>query len=830
MHSVTINGRLLAIPTILLLLLVCAVPDRAIAHEPEAEEKPAPANTADADAAPADDEPAVAPVPASEVAAQSEELLSQLRKIQEGLKAQDDITKIEESLPEESAALSKHEAKSKRTQEQSHSLPVIEDTQREWERFRTDLGRWADKAHSRSSELAEQGKSLTDAQKLWEATRTASSSGEKYPQAVVERIDDVLAVIAETQKQHEARRTSVLELQDDLSDLRVRIDEATAGLDDASEKLRGRRLSLHRPPIWQAGQEKPGLIEQLRISLERVKSDTVTFWDDHASRVPTHFGVFVVLLVGILLLRYYESHQHTDDSTVQIARRMLQRPVAVAILLALLFSRSFYPDAPEFLLRALRLLTMLVALLLIPSELRVRHGAALLAFVIAFALSQFRSLAIDGSILRRVILAAAAILAGCSIVSVLRTRDRPRAFGQHVRAVVALCQIALFLLGASLVANLIGAVALADLLTNGVTNSVAAIIVVWLAAIAIVGVIWLTTTTGIAQTLHAVADHGDLIRQRAKTLITILAVCLWARFTLEQFDVLDPLYEWVSKGLNHNLGGGDMAVTAAGILRFFIAISVGVIAARLIRFFLDADVLSRTPLPRGVPGAISSMVYYTIICLGIVAAFSAAGLKLSELQFLMGAVGVGIGFGLRNVINNFVCGVIVIFERPINVGDEIEVGPQVGRVKAIGIRATNITTPNGADVLIPNSKFISTDVINWTLSDNKRRIELALTLPYFEDTDKLTEVLVATVSGHEDVFDTPAPVANVTDVKEAETSVIVRCWVDISEKVEPLRGELFVAIDKALRELGVYKPEEPEEEETEGEDGENQEKQDGADA
>src|SRR5262249_45552865 len=141
---------------------------------------------------------------------------------------------------------------------------------------------------------------------------------------------------------------------------------------------------------------------------------------------------------------------------------------------------------------------------------------------------------------------------------------------------------------------------------------------------------------------------------------------------------------------------------------------------------LEEDVYSRMALPRGVPYALSSLTRYALLLAGFLLALATLGLDLTNITVLVSAFGVGLGFGLQQVVSNFVSGLILLFERPVQVGDSVQLGDLTGEVARIGIRSSTIRTPAGAEVMVPNSRLIDEQITNWTLSDRRRRVELEL--------------------------------------------------------------------------------------------------------
>ena len=159
------------------------------------------------------------------------------------------------------------------------------------------------------------------------------------------------------------------------------------------------------------------------------------------------------------------------------------------------------------------------------------------------------------------------------------------------------------------------------------------------------------------------------------------------------------------------------------------------------RLVLRDEVLPKMELPRGVDNSISSLSYYALVLIGLMVALAAAGFETSQFAIIFGALGVGIGFGLQNVVNNFVSGLILMFERPIQPGDVVEVSGTSGKVRAIGMRATTLTTFEGADVIVPNGTLLSEKLINWTLSDMNRRIDVEVGVAYGSDPRRVLALL-----------------------------------------------------------------------------------------
>ncbi|MBV9642850.1 MAG: mechanosensitive ion channel, partial [Verrucomicrobia bacterium] len=235
-----------------------------------------------------------------------------------------------------------------------------------------------------------------------------------------------------------------------------------------------------------------------------------------------------------------------------------------------------------------------------------------------------------------------------------------------------------------------------------------------------------------------------------------------------------------------------------GILAFLITVWASFLISKFLRFVLEEDVYHHFHLARGIPYAISTMLHYAILLVGFFVALGALGIDLTKLTILAGAFSVGIGFGLQNVINNFVSGLILLFERPIKVGDVIDVGGNVGEVSRIGIRASVIRTADGSEIIVPNGSLISSQVTNWTLSDRKRAVEVSVNVASGADPQRVVELLKSTAGAHPGVAKEPSPQVYVTNFSAGAITFQLRAWIDRYEDLAQLRSDLSLAVNNAL--------------------------------
>jgi small-conductance mechanosensitive channel len=316
-----------------------------------------------------------------------------------------------------------------------------------------------------------------------------------------------------------------------------------------------------------------------------------------------------------------------------------------------------------------------------------------------------------------------------------------------------------------------------------------------------------------AMTEHAV-DAGGLawlrmIRTSRVAFLRVLrhglralGLFAWVYVTLASAGLWSPTRSALSAVLSASIGYGPISVSLGGALAFLLTLWISWLLARFTSFALDQEVFTRVRTAPGVSFALSTFTRYAILVVGFVVAMGAVGFSMDRVTLMLSALGVG--FGLQNVVNNFVSGVILLFERPIRTGDWVQLDDLFGIVTTIGMRASKVRTFDGADVIVPNGDFVSARVINWTLSDRKRRVILPVGVAYGTNPRRVIELLQEVAGSHPEVLDPPEPV------------VLFRCFGDSSLDFEirafteanwlEVMSDLAVATSEALEGAGITIP------------------------
>ena len=226
-----------------------------------------------------------------------------------------------------------------------------------------------------------------------------------------------------------------------------------------------------------------------------------------------------------------------------------------------------------------------------------------------------------------------------------------------------------------------------------------------------------------------------------------------------------------------------------------------------LKVWIVKSLLANSSVEMGVRLAVGTIVRYIVIAVGVIVILQTTGIDLSTVTILAGALGVGVGFGLQNVTNNFVSGFILLIERPIKVGDRIEVGPVTGDVVNIALRATTVVTNDNIAIIVPNSEFVSSRVTNWSYTDRNVRFNFPVGVSYQSDPELVRRILLQIADQHPGVLKDPKPDALLQEFGDSSLNFILRVWTkQYATTPGVLRSELNFMISKIFKEQGIEIP------------------------
>ncbi|RNA65428.1 mechanosensitive ion channel family protein [Prosthecochloris sp. ZM_2] len=252
---------------------------------------------------------------------------------------------------------------------------------------------------------------------------------------------------------------------------------------------------------------------------------------------------------------------------------------------------------------------------------------------------------------------------------------------------------------------------------------------------------------------------------------------------------------------------GQADVSFWKLLTIVVTVSIIVISARFLKKLIAGRLLVTTVHDEGTRVALGTILQYLIVFFGFLLVLQSAGIDLSTLTVLSGTIGLGIGFGLQNIVDNFFSGLIILLERPIKVGDRIEVGSVYGDVTRIAIRSTTIRTNDNINIIIPNSEFVSKQVTNWSHTDRNVRVSIPVGVSYRSDPGKVRNVLLAVADNHPAILERPAPDVIFHEFGNSSLNFELRVWTSTHiQTPKILRSEMNYRIFEAFRQHGIEIP------------------------
>jgi len=652
--------------------------------------------------------------------------------------------------------------------------------------------------------------SLIDATSLWELTLSSLEETDA-PEVVQEQVGSTITNLRNMESSihddSEFLQESLVEISEGL----IFSNEILVNISTAQEVVTQQFFTLNQPPLWSAISKKETIvIEHERSIVEDTRASLQDFVMNYESRLWFHLmlSCAIFLFVIFSFRRLKDFIPEKDIQRLSAIKKILNRPVSSSFLIVFLLAYLLYETIPDS-IRLLASIGTLIPVLFILRDIFTGTSRRYVFLpVVAMFLINTHSLGYSETMLNRVFLMVIILFSFLSLSLMLwrrslREMSLSSRMGKFLRR---LGFIYLGILGISFVSIIIGASALAEFITYAVVRSSALALILYAAALILNSIILILLHSKNLQKLNVVKQYDDPIYSWFVKIVNLASRIFWIVFTLILFNIWQNIYQWIKGILTHEFGLGSFSISLWDLIVFFFIIWLTFWISRIVRIIVEGEVTSRIKMKRGVPGAISLILRITIITIGLMIAFAATGLEMDKLAILLGALGVGIGFGLQNIFNNLVSGIILAFERPIQEGDIIEIGTLLGTVREIGLRASNVRTFDGAEVIVPNGNLISNELINWTLTDKKRRGEVAVGVAYGTDPETVLKLLVEAAKSHKEILNEPEPLALFTGFGESSLDFRLLFWIKDADERFRIQSQIAVLVNNAIKAAGIEIP------------------------
>ena len=747
-------------------------------------------------------------IPLPQVADQAEELDHKLEEISRNLK-----TTQAQITPDQTIAVQAGQIKERAMQVDSFIEHLSDNLQLRdevvyWRALSRQSAEERKLLSARASELQGQILFLDEEQARWKATQ-AQIQDTGGIEVVAARVQQELTAISTVHSLAEAQLNDVLILQNKLSTTSRQISDSVAKLNEAEERFRSRLLDQDSPPLWSSSsfhepsQSIPVLLRKSGDQDFKTAGEFLRASGGSLLSIPV---VYILSLLALFRLRRYLSNAPRPGVPAG-ATEILQRPPALALLAALLISAPQVRSAPLSITLVSYVLWLGLVFRLTPLLVEPK----LRSFVyplLAFNLLELLRVGIplpylaSRALLTLVPLAALVTFAWLAQPTRLRRlRLSNRALGVFRAGLV----FGLVLLAAGVAANVCGFVFLSHVLGVGTLLSALFALAYYCVARVLFLFLLIFLDSQLAGSFSS-EIRANIELWGRRVLILGVGFIWWTRSDLYTFMFREWVTNAVSGMLAYSFGVGKVHFTVGGVLTVLLILVVGYGLAKGFSSLLRSILTARLPVQRGLPYAISKVTYYLLMVLVLGIAVTNAGVELNKFTVITGAIGVGIGFGLQNIVNNFASGLILLFERPIRLDDTVEVNGLLGKVKRIGARASTIATFQGAEVIVPNSNLISNQVVNWTLSSPWRRIEIPVGVAYGTDPEAVLNLLVAEAAAQPNVMTDPAPMAFFMGFGDSALNFELRFWSARQDIWFQLKSDVTIGVSRALREAGIEIP------------------------
>jgi len=737
--------------------------------------------------------------------------LTELKVIAERLKEKKSAVEIHESIPSyaDSIQMLLDDPLYKHLDQQS--IRELQKLTSQWNVYLHQLSEWEGFLKKRIAVYDENRDKLEEYSRLWSQTHI-NANAEHAPQAIQDHISSVIIEIEKLRNQAKNSYDAILTDSNIVSTKILRTHEALEAIKSTEVMLSNRVFYQNKMPYFELFTHE--VFAPLGYLKSAYKGFTEKFLEvriyirDHSNKM-WYLLLSVVLngtFIGYFNFLYRHKKLFVREASLSKKRFFfIGRPFSTFFILIVLWNIVIFPEIPQS-VTEFELLLLLIPLFRI--LLTIIPKAFLKLFSIYFLLylvSRIQKNAFGYELDSRTML----LLLSAGMIIFILYLIRYRVFDSFIKpyfltAVYRFLALLVILLSVSLFANFYGAVQLATRITEGSFVIIHASLIFYTLSLILSAYIVVILRRRISTASNIIEKFSRRVENTTTLLIKLGMFFWWFLIVTKVLGIHSYIVDFKNETLALSWTIASITISVQSIFDFIVIILGTWFIARIVSTILHVEVFSRFKFPRGVPTAISTTLNYFIIISGTLMALSSLGITSEQFALVFGALGVGIGFGLRNIIANFVSGVIMVFERPIQIGDTIEINSTMGKVLGIGTRSSTIKTFDGSEVIIPNADFIAKEITNWTLSDERRRKVVVFKVDFDSDIEKVMEIMKAAAISHPDVLKDPDPITAFQGFGEYYLEFKLYFW--LTDNLIGAQSDIAIAIYRDLKREGIKMP------------------------
>jgi len=686
-----------------------------------------------------------------------------------------------------------------------------------WKNYHSTLKDYQETLNDRTENVSEIYDELSEEIKKWEQTKEKLVS-EGNSSDVSKSLNSMISKLQEVMDLSLGRLDDIFLIQNNITELILIIDEVTHEINAVEKELKKEYFTLDALPIWEITTTKntgDQNIDNKIIPETSIKQELIT----NLSELKTFLifkknalilQIFFILLLIILMISVNKSWKVAINTLTnpieKEAKVIVTHPFSAALVIGVLVTAYFYDGLIPIFREIHIFLVILGTVFLLPKLTVNKFRLPLLLLFFVFIIQIIATYHLHEEFTSRLLTIFEAVIIFFALKKARAIMNEyPERFDRIHNLFTKLAVIYMVMLILAIIANVIGMVGLSEFVVTGIFFSTIFALIVYLIVKVITGLVIILFKLKKSSNIQTLSTMVDATHQRFQPILYWMGFLFWVYFSLAGFGIYNTILEWINETLLIKWQIGEMTISLGGILAFSSIFIITLLLAKLAASIFQDEWMIKT-LPRGVAPAISLLLRIILIAIGFYVGMSAAGIDLSKLGFIIGTLGVGIGFGLQNVVLNFVAGLILAFERPVNLGDVIEVDQEKGIITNIGVRSSNIRTYTGAEAIIPNGDLISKKVINWTLTNRDRRSKILMKTSGDADPEKVIELFNSIAAENEKTYAEPAPETYFYGYNEdGNLDFALMYWTTFSDTLNT-DHTIALKLFKKLKEEGISAP------------------------
>jgi len=747
----------------------------------------------------------------SDIPSKAAETSVEIKEITEELRESDEIKEIGAVLPSYISSIDALLNEPVYTKIEQQNVRELQKLRQQWKIYNSELKKWAELVNSRVTVYDLGRDKLQTYSSLWSETHI-NATNVSAPPAIQEHITNVIIKIEELRNHAKTNYDKLLTASNLITTRMSAINEKLKAIDEAEVLLSTQIFQQTQPSLFQAIAETS--FSPL-VYAEGIFTNLSEKFNEFVIYNKTHPKEQMVMVIGSLMIIIFVAYFNYlfRKKTLFVSKASLHRseyyfiglPFSTALILIVLLSVVAFTDAPKSLREILLYLIMIPTLRIMMTVIKKGVMPYFYSYFLLYFISLMEKNALTYNLDDRFLNILISVSLIVLIIKFIQNKATAFVATGIIKTIVyRSLPLVVLLLVFSILANVYGAVLLSEKIAHGVFTAIHSSIIFFVLTIILSGYVVIMLRRRISSASNILEKYATKIEGTTTLVIKIFMILWWFRVLIKILGLDAKLNELIDTIMELAWIVGSTTISVQSIVSFIMILVGTWLLARFVNIVLEVEVFSRFKLSRGMPTAISTVLNYIIVISGLLIALSSLGVSTEQFALVFGALGVGIGFGLRNIIANFVSGIIMVFERPIQIGDTIEVDNTMGKVMSIGTRASAVQTFDGSEVIVPNERFISSKIINWTLSDERRRKVLQIKVAFDSDIETVLEIMRSVALANKDVLKDPEPLPTFQGFGDYYLEFKLYYW--LTENLIVAQSDIAIAVYKRLKEENIATP------------------------